>query len=77
MQDDDAAGEGLGLGLKAAMAAEELKRWMQMAEGERKQRSKIHVHTTGGGCCLIYRESRDAWSGAWAARALCPFGRCR
>ena len=33
MQDDDAAGEGLGLGLKAAMAAEELKRWMQMGGG--------------------------------------------
>lgn len=33
MQKNDAAGGGRGLGLKAAMVTEELKRWMQRGGG--------------------------------------------
>lgn len=40
MQDDDVAGEELELGLKAAMAAEELKRWMQMGGGREEAEVK-------------------------------------
>jgi hypothetical protein len=53
MQEDDAAGGGRGLGLKAAMVTEELKRWMQRGEDGRKQKSKIHVHRGRGGRRLI------------------------